>query len=175
MPKKKEDSTIQPTTQTQVTLQAITDLLGGDVELAQFFLEWLDNGHNATKAYLKFHPNVTEGSARVLGSATLSNINIPLVLEALGMGRSRYLEQLEAGLSAGKIFVLTKFDRKGRKVAKLDLSQPDHKTRRLYHEAQGKILGIEKESGAVVQFNYNFANLGKDIKRDEIARGLAGA
>ncbi len=168
--------TKKPASQKQVTLQAITDLLGGDHELAQFFLEWLENGHNATRAYLKFHPNVTEHSARVLGATVLAKISIPQVLEGMGLGRSKYLEQLEAGLNAGRVFIIEKFDKKtGKKVAKLDLSQPDHKTRRLYHEPLGQMLGLESKSGIVFNQQFNFADLGKAIQRDERARGLSGA
>ena len=167
--------TKKPASQKQVTLQAITDLLGGDHELAQFFLEWLENGHNATRAYLKFHPNVTEHSARVLGAVVLAKISIPQVLEGLGLGRSKYLEQLEAGLNAGRVIIIEKFDKNGKKVAKLDLSQPDHKTRRLYHEPLGQMLGLESKSNVVVPIQFNFADLGKSIQRDEQARGLANA
>ena len=172
--KKTKVITTKPASKEQVSLPEITDLLGGDTELALFFVEWLDNGFNATKAYLKLHPNVTDHTARVVGSRWLAKVDISTVLEAMDLGRSKYLEQLKAGLNAGRIFAITKWDKNGKKVQELDFSQPDHKVRRLYHEALGQMLGVEEKSGVKIQNNqFNFADLGKSIRRDEMARGLA--
>lgn len=162
-------------TRDTVTLRELIDLLGGKdkTELAMFFMEWLNNGMNAKNAYLKFHPNITDRSAMVLGSRELRKVDIPLILEALDMGTSSYFEQLKAGLNAGKTFILKKYDKNGKIVKELSSHQPDHKTRRLYHEAQGKMLGFETNSPtSLVQNNFNIKNLGAAIKRDSIARGL---
>lgn len=53
-------------------------------------------------------------------------------MEAVGLGYEAYFEQMKKGLNATKVVGL-----QGDTV-------DDHKTRRLYHEAQGKILGIEQ-------------------------------
>lgn len=47
-----------------------------------FLAEWLNNGKNAKRAYLKFHPNVSEHSAEVLGSRQLRKVDIlPFLVE----------------------------------------------------------------------------------------------
>jgi hypothetical protein len=149
-----------------MTDKQATDITGfedaiGDKTLALFFMEWLKNGQNATKAYLTLHPSVDYHSARVLGSRQLAKVNISVILNAHNLGIETYIRQLKEGLSA-------------KMLASSSKAVPDHKTRRLYHKALGELLGFEgKETKINFQNNqYNFANLGRDIERDRIARGL---
>lgn len=93
-----------------------------------FFAAWLKHGRNATKAYKELHPNVTDGSARVLGARQLTNIDIPDVLAAYDLSIDRYLAQLDEGLSAVTV--------EGSRTV------PDHRTRAVYHERLGKMLGL---------------------------------
>ena len=133
----------------------------GDKTLALFFVEWLKNGQNATKAYLTLHPSVDYHSARVLGSRQLAKVNISAILNAHNLGIETYIRQLKEGLSA-------------QMLASSSKAIPDYKTRRLYHKALGELLGVEgKETKINIQNNqYNFANLGRDIARDAKERGL---
>lgn len=117
----------------------------GDAELAEFFALWLTNGRDAKKAYQKMRPNVTPESACVGGSRLLSRVNRTLIAESYGVGVDRYFKQLNDGLSADKVSNV------GDMVINLG---PDHKTRRAYHEAAGRILGIERDRDPVgVQVN----------------------
>lgn len=131
-------------------LEKLTQLVGGDEETAHFFLEWLSNGRNATKAYLKFHPEVSRQSAGVLGSAKLKNISISEVLAAYGLNGEAYIKQLKDGLKAKTGGILRKFDKFGNVVQEYDMRKPDHKVRRLYHEPLGQILGFENRKGDTV-------------------------
>ncbi len=157
-------------------LKAITELLDGNERLAEFFICWMRNGRNATRAYMEMHPTCNENSAAVLGSNILRNIKIPVILEQIGLGAARYLDQLDAGLSAEKKVVIRKYDKKtGALLEEIDLSQPDHKTRRLYHEPLGKMHGFEHErgeGGVNVQFNFDFAHLKEAIEQSARDRGL---
>ena len=133
-----------------------------DKQTALFFVEWLKNGQNATKAYLALHPNVDYHSARVLGSRQLAKVNISAILNARNLGIETYLQKLKEGLNA--VMFIDHYIK----------AVPDHKTRRLYHKALGELLGVEgKETKINIQNNqYNFANLGRDIARDAKERGL---
>lgn len=100
-------------------------------QTALFCMTWFENGLNATKAYMKLHPNVDYNSARVLGSRQLTKVNIPAILNAGNLGIETYLQKLKEGLNA-----MIRIDRSTKAV-------PDHKTRRLYHKILGELLGIE--------------------------------
>lgn len=56
-------------------------------------------------------------------------------MEAMGLGYDAYFRQLKAGMEATKKISMNF------KTYTVD----DHKVRRAYHEAAGKILGIEKD------------------------------
>lgn len=176
MPKKKKPvqkaANAELLTQEQITLEEVEKLLDGDTTLAMFFLEWLNNGLNAKMAYLKFHPNVQERSAEVLGSRELRKVEVATIMEALGVGASPFFSQLAAGLNAEKKAVLRKYDKQGNIVQELDLSQPDHKTRAIYNERQGRMLGLEKEKGDKTINYFDFSRLGGMIKADREERGL---
>ena len=118
----------------------ILDACGNDEEVAQFYLVWLQNGRNATKACLAIHPEYkNEQTAAVVGSRLLSRVNKSEIAKAYGVSYDAYFKQLRDGMNAMK-----------------GKGKPDHKVRRAYHEAAGKILGIEeKNSGGntAVQVN----------------------
>lgn len=103
-----------------------------DKELALFFNEWLTNGRNATQAYRTLHPNVTEDSARVLGSRKLTKVSTQAILSAYGLTYDTYFQKLKEGLEA-----------KQRNEA-TGVLQVDHKTRRIYLKVLGELLGIEE-------------------------------
>lgn len=148
----------------------LAKIMDGDMELAIFFMSWLRKGMNATAAYEELHPDVTHGSAMVLGHRWLSRVNLQDIMEAYGLGHESYFQQMFEGLRANKNAVLRKYDRKtGELIQELDLSGPDHKTRRYYHEAQGKILGIEKDKQEAPPVN---VNIGVAITQASKDRGL---
>lgn len=132
-------------------LHDLEEKFGGDKELVIFFLAWLKNGRNATKAYLEINPDVTTESAAVMGSLKLrkikNDIGIDVILDVYGLGVDAYIKQLKEGLEATK-FV----DDFG------ILEVADHSTRRTYHEVLGKLLGLEKideKSGTIVPVQIN--------------------
>lgn len=90
-------------------------------EVAMFFVSWVRNGMNATRAYKELHPEVSEGSARVLGSRMLAKVNISDILAVYGLTMEEYFLILKEGLKS-----------------------PDLKVRKQYHEVLGKLIGIEK-------------------------------
>jgi hypothetical protein len=127
----------------------ITQAFGDDKELALFFVAWLNHGMNATKAYLQIRPEVSEASARVLGCRMLRKVNISMILEAYGLDWEKYLYKLVDGLEANKW------------NSDVKDFEPDYKARRLYHEALGKLLGIEKNpsrDNSIVVDSYNTFN-----------------
>ena len=134
-----------PRKTTKLTLEAFNN----DPQLMFFFEEWVTNGFNASKAYKRFHPDVTDLSSRILGHRELTKVNKALIMEAYGLDLSAYMKQLTDGMNAEKKAVLRKYDKDGNIVQELDLSGPDHKTRLPYHDKVGKLLDIEKETPAV--------------------------
>jgi len=115
---------------------------GGDLDLVLFFLTWIKNGKNASKAYLELHPDVDPHSARVLGSRQLAKVSIQSILEVYGVGLDEYVNQLREGHSATKWNDFTG-DR-----------EPDHKTRESYNKRLGMLLGVERPDSQVnVQVN----------------------
>src|SRR3989344_8074915 len=107
----------------------IDELVEGDKEIPLFLGEWLKNGLNATAAYKALHPNVSDASARVLGSKKLTKINISAILAGYDLGFNDYMIGLKEGLAAIKFNEFT-----GEKV-------PDYKTRLEFHHILGKLLG----------------------------------
>ena len=130
------DKTEKPLTFDQVVANAglVLESCNNDPHTAQFFLVWLQNGHNGTDAYITLHENVDRRSASVLGARELAKVSKAAIMESMGLGYEAYFEQMRKGLNATKVVGL-----QGDEV-------DDHKTRRLYHEAQGKILGIEQST-----------------------------
>jgi|SRR5581483_7728068 len=112
----------------------------GNEDQLLFFVTWLKNGFNAGKAYKELHPDVTEHSARTLGSRELSKVDKKMLLAAYGLDSGMYIEQLKEGLNAMKVNEFT-----GEMYA-------DHFARKPYHDKLGKLLGFEKDK-AMVEIN----------------------
>ena len=108
----------------------IDELAKGDKEMPLFLDEWLKNGLNASAAYKTLHPNVSDASARVLGSKKLTKINISAILAGYDLGFDDYMVGLKEGLAATKLNEQT-----GEKL-------PDYRTRLEYHRILGKLLGF---------------------------------
>ncbi len=144
-------------------IDALKEALGNDLDLVLFYLTWLKNGMNATKAYLELHPNVDEHSARVLGSRSLAKVNKEALLEAYGLDYQRYFKQLDEGLNAMKQLgarIIVKKDSptsqaQGEELPAANgqttdfIEVPDHFARKPYHDKLGKLLGIESNAPAV--------------------------
>jgi|SRR6185437_10949027 len=126
-------------------LQELEVMFGEDTDLLLFYVAWLKNGLDAKAAYKELHPNVTDYSAKTLGSRTLKKVDRSLLLEAYGLDLQKYFTQLAAGLDAKKVNEFT-----GEMF-------PDHTTRKPYHDKLGKILGIEKDK-ALMEFNQQVNN-----------------
>lgn len=82
---------------------SIDEMIGADKELPIFLAEWLKNGLNASAAYKAIHPDVSDASARVLGSKKLAKINISAILAGYDLGYNDYILGLKEGLSATKL------------------------------------------------------------------------
>jgi hypothetical protein len=126
----------------------ILEACGNDEEVAQFYLVWLQNGRNATKAYLALHPEVKQNSACILGGRLLGKVNKTEIARAYGISYETYFKQLKEGMNAKKQI---------RFFGKVIDEQPDHKIRRAYHEAVGEMLGMEtkNQNNTAVQVNVN--------------------
>lgn len=118
-------------------IEELVKVFDGNLDLMLFYVTWIKNGLNATKAYQELHPNVTYESARQLGSQTLAKIDKHALMRAYGLDHDLYFRQLGEGIHAGKR------DQFSGEVS------PDHKTRRLYHEVLGKLLGVESDKPEV--------------------------
>lgn len=118
-------------------LKELEKAFDGNLDLVLFFVTWVKNGQNASKAYLELNPHVDPASARVLGSRQLAKVNFQWVMETYGLGLEEYLNQLKDGLAATKWN-----DFSGEREA-------DHQTRRPYHDKLGKLLGVEKDNAQI--------------------------
>lgn len=145
-------------------IKGLEEILGNK-DLAIFLLEWLNCGQNATKAYMNLHPDVEYASARVLGSKLLTKINISDILMYYGLGIDAYLLQLKEGLGAMQGGIIKLKD-----GSEVDTRNPDHKTRRHYHEVLGKLLGVEGKEDKPIPFD--LSGLGEAIEKSRIERGL---
>lgn len=117
----------------QKEIVKLQEAFGEDLDLFLFYLAWVKNGLNASKAYKELHPKVTDHSADTLGSRMLSKVDKTIVMQAYGLDQQIYFDQLKEGIDATKWNDFT-----GEREA-------DHKTRREYHKTLGKLLGIERE------------------------------
>jgi hypothetical protein len=129
----------------EVNIKALEKAFDGDLDLVLFFLAWIKNGRNASKAYKELNPSVDPASARVLGSRQLAKVNIKAIMETYGVGIEEYFKQLSEGHQAMKWNDFT-----GER-------EPDHKVRGDYSKRIGMLLGIEKggqETSPLTQNNY---------------------
>jgi hypothetical protein len=132
------------------TINELEDLLGSK-ELVLFFLTWLENNRNATKTYQELHPNVTDHSARILGSRVLAKVDIKVIALAYGLDTQKYFEVLKGAIDAEKWNDFT-----GER-------EKDYKTIKPYHDKLGKLLGIETDQP---QTQVNIANIIQKQKDD---------
>lgn len=131
------------------TLKALEKSFDGDQDLLLFFLSWLKNGQNATKAYQELHPDSDYASASTLGSRLLKKVDISAVLCAYDLTPDAYFKQLKEGLEANKtISAIGGKEANGGTVDFIDV--PDHKTRKDYHDKLGKLLGYEVAANSVL-------------------------
>lgn len=126
-------------------IKELEKAFNGDLDLVLFFLSWVKNGRNATKAYLELNPRVDHASAQVMGSRLLSKIDRNAVMSSYGIGVEEYFTQIKEGHKAEKWNDFT-----GER-------EPDHKTRNDYSKRIGMLLGVEKGGEVVsptIQNNY---------------------
>lgn len=114
-------------------IDELVKVFDGNLDLMLFYVTWVKNGLNASKAYKELHPEVDDHSARTLGSRQLAKVDKHEVMRAYGLDKELYFKQLKEGAQATKWNDFTG-DR-----------EADHKTRRQYHEVLGKLLGIETD------------------------------
>jgi len=119
---------------TKPNVKQLEKIFEGDLDLVLFYLAWLKNGLNATKAYKELHPNVDEHSCSVLGCRQLAKVNKEAIMRAYGLDRELYFTQLKDGVQADKWNDFT-----GEREA-------DHKTRKPYHDKLGNLLDLENPS-----------------------------
>lgn len=120
----------------QLNIEDLEKAFNGDLDLMLFYLTWVKNGLNSGKAYKELHPLVDEHSARTLGSRLLTKVDKSLVMQAYGLNHETYFVQLAEGLKALKADMIGQ-------------TYPDHKTRAIYHDKLGKLLGIESDKPGV--------------------------
>ena len=122
-----------------VDIKALEKAFNNDLDLVLFFLAWVKNERNATKAYLELNPHVDPHSARVLGSRKLAKVSVQAIMETYGVGLEEYFTQLKEGHQANKWNDFT-----GER-------EPDHKVRGEYNKRIGKLLGVEVEEKNPIQ------------------------
>ena len=120
--------------------QDLVKLFDNNIDLALFYVTWIKNGLNASKAYKELHPNVDEHSCRTLGSRLLAKVDKQAIMQAYGLDHEIYFNQLKEGINA---------DKRDQFSGEM---YPDHKTRREYHKVLGTLLGIETDQ-PIVQIN----------------------
>lgn len=148
--------------------EAFTDEKGKiDLDLMLFYVSWIKNGMNGGKAYKEIHPDVTDHSARVLGSRELSKVNRELVMSAYGLDADMYFNQLKEGLQANKQIAAVVINKKGSPTSQANgetpansmtkdfVEVPDHYARKPYHDKLGKLLGIESDKGTSIAVQVN--------------------
>ncbi len=118
-------------------VKELIKIFDGNIDLALFYVTWIKNGLNASKAYKELHPDITDGSAEVLGSRMLGKVSRSAIMEAYGLDQNLYFTQLKEALGATKWNDFT-----GER-------EPDHRVRKDYHDKLGKLLGIETDSPIV--------------------------
>lgn len=176
--KKQEDKSIVQTMQ-EMAKENENDLVEmfGDINLAIFFMEWLNNNRNATKAFAALHPGRYDLSDKkqarvcsVMGSNYLGRIDISRILDAYGIGLDKYLKKIKDGIDAKtkEAFVLG-----GVSNARLEVVEHEnHEVQLQYHTKLGKILKIEQDENGNqnnTQVNINF---GEALRKASEARGL---
>lgn len=130
-----------------IKLVELEKIFDKDLDLMLFYVSWLKNGLKASNAYRELHPEVTSGSAEVLGSRMLrkvkDKIGVEAVMSIYGIDIDLYMKQLREGSLAQK---RDQFSGE---------MYPDHKTRKDYNDKIGKLLGLEKGGESLPQNTQN--------------------
>ena len=129
----------------------LVKIFNNNIDLALFYITWIKNGLNASKAYKELHPTVSDVSSYELGSRMLRKVDKNTIMEAYGLDQQVYFKQLREGLDASKWNDFT-----GEREA-------DHKTRQAYHDKLGKLLGIETDHPTV---QMNFVKVLQDERKE---------
>ena len=148
------------------TLDKLIDALEGNRELVIFFLTWLECGRNAQKAYKKLNPEVTDGSAAVMGSRLLKKVNISIILDSMGLGVEKYLGIMAEGLEATieERVAVEKTVGKGKKkktvTEYIKVLKPDCSIRNHHHKKLGELHKLEGQIPPIAfQVNQNNQNI----------------
>lgn len=144
--KKKKSKALDliPITKSLTTdISVLEEAFEGDKKMVLFFLAWMKNNRNATKAFQELNPKASYAVAGVMGSRLLKRVSIELVLESYGIGVSNYFDQLKEGLASVKY------------VGLMAEPVPDQRVRRIYHQALGKMLGFESPDIQINNANIN--------------------
>lgn len=153
------------------TIKALVEALDGDLDLSLFFVSWIKNGQNATKAYQELHPEIDYASAAVLGSRMLKKVNIESVLSIYGLSAEKYLTMLKEGLEANRtISTISGKDANSGTVDFVDV--PDHQTRKAYHDKLGKLLGLEAASNSVLNIDNRQQTINITPNQEQIDAGV---
>ena len=122
-------------------IKDLQKVFNGNLDLMLFYVTWIKNGLDSKAAYKELHPDVTDGSAKTLGSRMLSKVDRQAIMQAYGLDQELYFTQLKEAIGATKWNDFT-----GEREA-------DHKTRQAYHDKLGRLLGIETDKVNLQQNN----------------------
>lgn len=125
---------------------------------AAFYLEWLETG-NATEAAMQVYDCKNRNSAKALGSAVLTKLNIDNPVkrfcEAHGLDVKTATDKLREGLEATKASNAAILLMKDGKVMKTEeqglIEVPDYAERREWWDRFMKLMGWMKETPLVAQ------------------------
>lgn len=129
-----------------------------DKQLLLFYIAWLKNGLNATKAYQQLHPLVTTESAGVLGTRWLARVKHDMILAAYGLDIQKYMQQLKEGMAATRPIPVSVYVHEDGSITKREdgaIEAADHYARRFYHDKLGRILGLESKAAVKVSLQSN--------------------
>lgn len=139
----------------------LKEICGGNENVALFFVAYLQNGMNSTKAYMILHPDVTRESASVLGARQLGKVRRSAILDAMQIGVQQYIEQIKEGMGAMITDTVTTKTKKkkgrGYDIDTVVVKKPDWSVRTAYHSKLGVLLGLEGKTApnVAVQVNQN--------------------
>jgi predicted transcriptional regulator len=124
----------------------------------KFIKAYVENGGNATEAYLAVNPKVKRDSARVLGARLLAKVNVSVseLLDGLGVTDTYLGKILKEGLEASKVVSVVPIPPKPGKEGSPDLPEagsknvefidiPDYNVRVKYLDMAYKLKGKYKE------------------------------
>lgn len=154
----------------------LMDVFDKDEKLVSFYMAWVKNEGNSTKAYQELHPKTNDRVASVLGARRLAKVRekggINMLLCDFGLGLDIYLQKIKDGLNAvNEDYINIKLKtEKGKppEVVYEKVTTPNHAVQKSYHDKLGKLLGIEDNTpGVAVQVNTN-TNIIDNINDDDL-------